>query len=93
MLPQEQFRVPTMTYDPEQPQLTHRFSIRDEGTCGDASGYPESTFQKLRCMSHLCWAQAFQMVRGHKPSPTYTASSASWALSEGFLSTPHWAAQ
>lgn len=42
MLPQEQSRVPTMTYDPEQPQLAHRFSMRDEGTCGDGSGFPES---------------------------------------------------
>lgn len=40
MLPQEQFRVPTMTYDPEQPQRAHGFSVRDEGSCGDAQGVP-----------------------------------------------------
>lgn len=56
--------------------------MRDEGTCGNASGYPDSIFQKLRCISHLCWAQAFRVGRGHKPSPIYEASSAGWALSE-----------
>lgn len=78
MLPQEQFQVPTTTYDPEQPQLPHRFSMRGEGTCGNAR------FPKLRCISHLFWAQVFQAVRGHKPSPTYGASSAGKALSESF---------
>lgn len=43
MLPQEQFQVPTMTYDPEQPQLAHRFSMRDVGTLG-GRGYPGSMF-------------------------------------------------
>lgn len=47
MLPQGQFQVSTMTYDLEQPQLAHRFSMRDEGTCGNARGYPESMLQAL----------------------------------------------
>lgn len=63
MLPREQFQVSTMTYDPEQPQLAHRFSLRDDGTRGNAregGGCPESILQKLRCVSQLSWAQAFQ---------------------------------
>lgn len=73
MLPQGQFQVSTMTYDPEQPQLAHRFSMKDEGTCGNARRYPESMLQalpgKFRYISCLRCAKGFQGVRGHKPSP------------------------
>lgn len=44
MLSQEQFQVPTMTCDLEQARLTYKFLMRDEGTCGNATGYLMSMF-------------------------------------------------